>query len=99
MKGERGDQCARGVCQKPNAQWFNQSTRKWYCRGCARAINRANRTDAQRLYGGPLCIRWQESCTICTRVIEDHVSAFVVDGGGFAHFICHNERERAREAV
>lgn len=31
--------CARNACQRPGATFWNSSTRDWYCRRCALAIN------------------------------------------------------------
>lgn len=31
--------CARAVCRKPGATWWNVSTEMWYCPSCARKIN------------------------------------------------------------
>lgn len=55
-KGLRGGSCNRTACQAPGATWFNQSTRAYYCEGCARDINRYNRADAMQLYGTDLCL-------------------------------------------
>lgn len=54
-KGEFGGSCNRFACQKPHAVWYNHSTRMYYCTMCARMINEANRTDAQRMFGHELC--------------------------------------------
>lgn len=32
--------CNRTACKQPGADWWNISTRAWYCRDCATAINR-----------------------------------------------------------
>lgn len=55
-KGCFGQKCARSACDNSDAQGFNQSTRRYYCRKCARTINQMNRADAFRLYGTDLCI-------------------------------------------
>lgn len=34
-----GHPCHRSACRKPGAEWWNSSTREFYCTGCARAIN------------------------------------------------------------
>lgn len=40
MKGEYMQECNITSCQKPNsATWYNHSTRKYYCRGCAMRLN------------------------------------------------------------
>jgi hypothetical protein len=55
-KGERGGECARTACANQNATWYNQSTRRNYCTSCADILNRANRVDAERLFGTSLCV-------------------------------------------
>jgi len=55
MKGEKGKNCNRTCCQKPPANWFNHSTKKYYCIECAELLNECNYADAQRLYGHNLC--------------------------------------------
>ena len=54
-KGDRGAECNRTVCENKKANWFNHSTRAWYCQKCAAKLNHANHEDAQRLYGHALC--------------------------------------------
>lgn len=39
-KGQKGLNCNRMCCQRPNAVYFNHSTRAYYCRPCAEDINR-----------------------------------------------------------
>lgn len=60
-KGELDGSCNRTACQKPGAKWFNHSTRKYYCGDCADLINKANFSDAMRLYGHDLCTKAKES--------------------------------------
>lgn len=59
MKGDKGDECNRTVCRKRPAEWYNRSTQKHYCGGCASLINQANAVDARRLYpeDGLLCVK------------------------------------------
>ena len=40
LKGVEGGNCNRTDCQGPNAVWYNESTRKFYCRNCAITIQR-----------------------------------------------------------
>lgn len=54
-KGERGGLCNRTSCQAPGALWYNHSTQKYYCTGCATLINEHNHADAMRMYGHALC--------------------------------------------
>lgn len=54
-KGDRGAECNRTVCENKKANWFNHSTRAWYCTDCARQLNEYRPEDAQRLYGHALC--------------------------------------------
>jgi hypothetical protein len=39
---------------QPGAGWFNHSTKKWYCAGCARLINEAN-PEFKREMGIAIC--------------------------------------------
>ena len=55
-KGEKGGECMRKACSKGPAVGFNQATRKWYCLDCSHLLNRENKADAQRLFGGDLVI-------------------------------------------
>jgi hypothetical protein len=42
-KGKFDDNCNRSACQEPikGANWWNSSTRAYYCEPCARSINEA----------------------------------------------------------
>lgn len=55
-KGDLGGECNRRVCTNTPARWFNRSTLKHYCGSCARTLNAVNHNDAQRLFGGSLCV-------------------------------------------
>lgn len=55
MKGEHNQECNRTVCKNENAQFYNHSTRKYYCAACAILINDANRNDAMRMFGHDIC--------------------------------------------
>jgi hypothetical protein len=57
-KGKYGGSCNITRCQRPNsATWYNHSTRKYYCRGCACELNydRFNHRDAMEMWGHFLC--------------------------------------------
>lgn len=54
-KGDRDGICNRTVCENEKAQWFNHSTRAWYCDDCARILNLENWDEAYRLYGHLFC--------------------------------------------
>ena len=41
-KGKKGGLCNRAACLAPGAEYFNYSTRKFYCEKCAGLINKAN---------------------------------------------------------
>ena len=56
LKGKWRGNCERTSCQKPDAVWYNYSTKKFYCKSCAKAINLANHDDSMKLYGHELCI-------------------------------------------
>lgn len=55
LKGQYKGNCNRTACQKPNAIWYNHSTRKYYCEECAITLNRYNRQDAMEMFGHDLC--------------------------------------------
>jgi hypothetical protein len=55
-KGVMGGLCNRTACQAPGAVYFNRSTLRYYCEACAELLNRENADEAQRLFGGPLCV-------------------------------------------
>jgi hypothetical protein len=54
-KGDKGGECNRTVCKNTEAEYYNHSTRMYYCAECAVLINDANKADAIRLYGHELC--------------------------------------------
>lgn len=57
---EKGDylaECYRTVCTSRPADFFNHSTKKYYCGSCAHLINEANYSDAMKKYGHDLCTR------------------------------------------
>lgn len=57
-KGWFRGSCNTTACQRPGAEWFNHSTRAYYCEDCAHVLNRVN-ADAVELFGHPLCIKGQ----------------------------------------
>jgi hypothetical protein len=57
MKGLFNGNCNRTACQKPEATWYNHSTKAYYCAECANLINLHNRPDAMRLFGHDLCTK------------------------------------------
>ena len=54
-KGEKNGSCNRQACQKPGAVYFNHSTKRYYCEGCATLINNMNDDWAPGEYGHQLC--------------------------------------------
>lgn len=56
-KGLFNGSCNRSACTNINASWFNHSTRMYYCTSCARMLNEANYSDAQRTFGHDLCTK------------------------------------------
>ena len=57
-KGRYGGSCNITRCQRPaSAYWFNHSTRKYYCRGCAWDLNHDsfNKREALEMWGHLLC--------------------------------------------
>lgn len=49
--------CNRGVCEEKPAIYYNHSTRKYYCPGCASIINEWNHQEAMVKYGHELCTK------------------------------------------
>lgn len=56
MKGNKNEECNRTDCQQPPAEYYNYSTRKWYCAECAAKINRLNYHEAMQMFGHELCL-------------------------------------------
>lgn len=54
-KGEKFGSCNRTACQKPGANWFNHSTRKYYCEDCAIDLNFHNADLSIDMFGHYLC--------------------------------------------
>jgi late competence protein required for DNA uptake (superfamily II DNA/RNA helicase) len=54
-KGELNGKCNRTACDNARSEYFNHSTQKYYCRGCAMLINLHNKKDAIEMYGHDLC--------------------------------------------
>ena len=54
-KGLRGGNCNRTACQKPNAIYYNHSTRKYYCPACAMMLNEYSAKEAKEMFGHDLC--------------------------------------------
>lgn len=60
-KGLKNGSCNVTSCQQPGAIYFNKSTRKYYCKRCADAINWVGgRKDTTELYGVPLLCELDE---------------------------------------
>lgn len=55
-KGGPGEKCARAACHNKPAVGYNRSTGIWYCKACSHLLNRENKKDAMKLYGGDLVI-------------------------------------------
>ena len=45
MKGEYNQECNRTVCKNTNANYYNLSTRAYYCKSCANKINYWSKRD------------------------------------------------------
>lgn len=56
-KGEKGGYCNVTACSNPNPEYFNKSTKAYYCKECAKEINwPGGRRLTMQLYGTPfLC--------------------------------------------
>lgn len=55
-KGGPGEECARTACSNKPAIGYNRSTGMWYCRECSILLNRENKEEAMKIFGGPLVI-------------------------------------------
>ena len=53
-KGQYAGSCNRTACQKPNAVYYNHSTRLYYCGECAILLNNAN-PESLKIHGNKLC--------------------------------------------
>lgn len=55
-KGDYKDICNITRCDNENAEYFNHSTRRYYCKSCAFNLNNDpyNNRDAMRLFGHDL---------------------------------------------
>jgi hypothetical protein len=60
-KGKFNGSCNRTACQKPNATYYNHSTRKYYCKKCANMLNDYNRKEAFELFGHDLCTKGEQT--------------------------------------
>lgn len=58
LKGKLHGNCNRTDCQRPGAEYYNHSTKKYYCAACASTINRYNHTDSMQLFGHELCLHF-----------------------------------------
>ena len=56
-KGEYQGECDRPACSNIKAEYFDYSTRKYYCESCAKIINMENELYAHSMYGHDLCIK------------------------------------------
>lgn len=58
LKGRWNLLCNRTQCLRTPATWYNRGSHAFYCADCARELNDDpfNRRDAEKLFGGPLCI-------------------------------------------
>jgi hypothetical protein len=54
-KGLKGGSCNITACQQPGANYYNKSTKRYYCAHCAKEINwPGGRKDTMALYGVPM---------------------------------------------
>jgi hypothetical protein len=63
MKGQFNGNCNITSCQKPGANWFNHSTRAYYCSSCGNRLNKDpfNMKHSACLYDGHL---------LCSKVLS-----------------------------
>ena len=55
-KGNKGGECYRTVCNRKDSYYYNKSTRKYYCQGCAYLINQGAKSYNIE-HGVDLCTR------------------------------------------
>lgn len=68
--------CNRQACQKPGANWYNHSTRAYYCAECAGLINYpGGRADAMRLYGHLCCTEGEHKPVPASTTNWDYVNS------------------------
>jgi len=58
-KGGPGNECARTACTNKPAIGFNRSTNLWYCESCSERLNKENKTDAMKIFGGDLVLIYE----------------------------------------
>jgi hypothetical protein len=59
-KGLKYGRCNVTACQRPGAQYYNKSTRAYYCEDCAREINwPGGRADCMELFKTPLLCEYE----------------------------------------
>lgn len=63
MKGLKNGNCNRTACQQPSADFYNHSTRAWYCGKCANMINKMN-PESYQIFGHALCTHESQQVTI-----------------------------------
>lgn len=75
LKGKKDCNCNRTDCQKPKAEWYNHSTRKWYCEECANWLNTDifNYREAMEMWGHLLCTHKDDENTIKVFAEEETV--------------------------
>lgn len=62
-KGDFMGSCNRSACLKPDANWYNHGTSRYYCKECAHWLNcdEFNKRDALFQYGHDLCTKGQHN--------------------------------------
>lgn len=60
-KGEYMGECNRTVCTNRPAEWYNHSTRYYYCVKCAKTLNEENYSDAMKSLGHELCSKGEHN--------------------------------------
>lgn len=62
VRGEKNGLCNVTACRAANwVEYYNHSTRKFYCKSCAMKLNRIHRADAMELWGHDLCTKVEEN--------------------------------------
>ena len=71
LKGVKGGNCNVTASQRPEAVYYNKSTKAYYCKSCADEINwPGGRADTMRLYGTPLLCELDDANVFELRLME-----------------------------
>jgi len=69
----QGQKCNRTACNNQDAQWYNHSTRAFYCEACAVSLNKIHKVEAHKLYGHDLCTLSPQDGDLCVVITDKAV--------------------------